>query len=185
MKYREIMREVRATKREIDIETAKFPALVKHATEVVRQRLAGLGIQDRFGVKIKGGTTSRFDQRWVGMYRGGTQFRGHGAIFWINANLPKIVAAGHDPDYDASLAIETFNAILTTLYHEYAHVIEEYARYHPDHMPELGQLIKASFADMEDFTEEFGRWLGGSMSHHADTFGPIIRAWITVLTEAE
>ena len=184
MKYREIMCE--APKRMIDIETAQFPALVKHAADVVRQHIAALGIPDRFVVKIKGGTTSRYDQGWVGMYRGGTQFRGHGAIFWINANLPKIVAADHDPDYDGTLPGALYNAILTTLYHEYAHVIEEYARYHPDHVPELGQRIKADFSDIEDFTEEFGRFLGGGISHAGmETFGPIIQAWIRVLTEPE
>ena len=120
------------------------------------------------------------------MYRGGTQFRGHGAIFWINANLPKMVASEHDPTYDQSLAAEIYHAILTTLFHEYAHVIEEYARYHPDHVPELGQLINAGFSDVEDFTEEFGRFLGGGVSHAGmETFGPIIQAWIKVLTEPE
>ena len=179
------MREARATKA-IDIETAQFPALVKHTADVVRQRIAALGIPDKFVVKIKGGTTGSFDQRWVGMYRGETQFRGHGAIFWINANLPKMVAADYNPDYDGTLSGAIYHVVLTTLYHEYAHVIEEYARYHKTHVPELNQLITANFSDREDFTEEFGRFFAGGVSHFGmETFGPIIEAWIKVLTEPD
>lgn len=159
-----------------------FSALVRRGMEAVKNDLQRHGIDDRFTVKIKGGTDAPRDQKWIGMYRGGSQFNrtNSGAIFWLNANIPKIVAEDYDPDLDREFEIEVMHAIIETLHHEYGHVIEEYVRYHPDHIPELTELIKG-FSDMEDFCETFGRTLSGSDPDWG-RIKPVITQWIRVLS---
>lgn len=103
--------------------------------------LARFGVQDRFTVKIKPARKGE----WIGMYRSRTQFHGHRLpIFWISEAAPRIAKA---------TGWSLHRALVSTLLHEYGHVIYEWAKLES---PALMQDIENITDDEEDFAETFG-----------------------------
>jgi hypothetical protein len=134
--------------------------IVDKAVALVKKRLLDFGIDDNFIVRIKPRSKVRSD--WVAMYRGGTQFRSNRPIFWVPEDFEE-TAKREVPD-EKPVAL-----LATTLFHEYGHVIEEWARMAvypgyglgPEQAEEAAGLIRANWGDVEDYAEDFARFVEG------------------------
>ena len=128
--------------------SAKLKKFVSYAEKEALEHLSEHGIADAIVVKIK----RMKDPRWLGSYRGLSQFKSSYPIFWVNEQLlEKIKAEGIHED-DAPLVITD------TILHEYGHVIWEFLRIRGSTQQEAQRLwddIRAVEDDEEEFAENF------------------------------
>jgi DNA-binding transcriptional regulator GbsR (MarR family) len=122
---------------------------VKDATDVCNKLLRDEGINDPVTTKIKDIKAIK-KKDWVGLYRSMSQFKNGRPIFWINKTLP--VYSQEGDSFYQNPEQEAFEGIVTTLLHEYGHVIVEYAEKR-DYV--LRSKISHYWPDEEDFAEDF------------------------------
>ncbi len=119
--------------------------LLPSAKKEMNRFLALLDIADAVTIKVK----ETHDKHWLAQYRSRSQF-GRGPIFWISPE--------HPLDHDA---------LITTLLHEYGHVIAEYIRLRE---PALHADREAVYPDEEDFAEGFAHFAYGQSQPWMEKF---------------
>ena len=160
--------------------SAKLKKFVSYAKKEALEHLSEHGIADAIVVKIK----RMKDPRWLGSYRGLSQFKSSYPIFWVNEQLlEKIKAEGIHED-DAPLVITD------TILHEYGHVIWEFLRIRSSyagsqaHHAEIAALwddIQAVEDDEEEFAENFAFAVRGR--HENPVYTRFAKRWGTLLSK--
>ena len=158
--------------------------IVIAATAECLLELRLLGISDNLTVRVKPRKSMR-GKNWVGCYREQTQFRkgGRGPIFWISEEFVEVSA-----EIGNVTERSIYQGVLDTLYHEYWHVITEFADKAPFAEEALAPLrsmiaVIAKEMDMEEAAEEFHRYFSGSRSD--DRFRWIIEEYAKLAFEPE
>lgn len=123
---------------------------VKEARDVAVELLKKCDINDTITVrcKPKNAPTARCEHdEWVAIYRGLSQFSGHGPIFWVCDEQPMYEDMLGKPDRH-----EVFRGMVDSILHEYGHVIAEWGK---KRNPDITMAIQERFDDEEQFAEEF------------------------------
>lgn len=144
------------------LEDADLAGFVEKAKVELDSRLKRYGIDDRIVVRMK--PAGRIKADWIACYRGMSALRGGTPIFWVPDNFLQIaqeVTPGENP----------YSALVQTLFHEYGHVIAEWADkarspgYFDEQVAAAAEqvfaLIQSSFSDAEEYCEDFAHFLDG------------------------
>lgn len=120
----------------------------------------------------------------LGCYRSMSQFRSNPIICLdIEAHKNTLIEIGEYDEYRLK------NAVMDTLGHEYGHVIEEWIRWNAETSGNKDMLNKLkAFENMEDFAEEFGRWINGTgymSTYQLDAVMEIVDFYVKKLFEEE
>lgn len=117
--------------------------LVKMAKdELVKTLKKKWDIDETITIKVK----ATRDPHFLAQYRSYSQF-GKNPIFWVNPNFEKLCEESGECSK---------KQILLTVFHEYGHVIDEWATLR-DHT--LAETINAVWTDAEEFAEDFAHYL--------------------------
>lgn len=141
---------------------ARLPSITRSIAE-------GTGCAREFTVKVKPFPGNR--QHDMAMYRSMTQFKGK-PIFWINEQLPSMAKKR---GVESSMG----EIIDDTLYHEYGHLVAEWARKRD---PATSAFIASKFTGEEEFAEKFVTFI--TRGYNKDAFAPVTKAFCDDLDRA-
>ena len=119
-----------------------MPKSFYDALNTVLGVLKGYGINDRINASLK--QFSGNERCWLAMYMRQSQFRGD-PQFYVNTQTPGIIDAAVLPQH-----VTVEDVFEDSLYHEYGHVILEFAESRNE---EMYNLVYGPFSDEEDFAE--------------------------------
>jgi hypothetical protein len=127
-----------------EMDLKQMPDAFNAALKAVLGILKGYGIDERIDASLK--QFEGYQRCWLAMYIRESQFKGN-LKFFVNTQTPGIIDAAVLPQH---MTVE--DVFEDSLFHEYGHVIEEWAR-----MGGGGEgaysLIYGPFSDEEDFAE--------------------------------
>jgi len=153
----------------------EFKELASEAKKITLNEIHSMGISDTIRVFC-----SKTRPRFVGQYRGYSQFSKSGILFKLFPTITDIVLETITEDEKVfgyshvDLPTEVLRGMIDTLLHEYGHVIAELMKCQ---RPRMYKFILSTWNDEEDYAEDFMRMIRYSDSAFENQHNRIIKAF--------